>query len=91
MNFLEIAKGKSVEELYILPDLEDHLAVLKSEMAEMDDANRESAVLILEKLAAFNSQAITDLKSEMAAGKEKIARVQKNSEACIAYIKGQKT
>lgn len=91
MNFLEMCKGKSVEELYALPDLEGHLASLTSELKTYDEHSRENALLILAKLAAFNAQNITVLKNEMAAGKDKIARVQRNSEACIAYIKGQKT
>ncbi|MGH1397641.1 MAG: hypothetical protein ACRBCT_00300 [Alphaproteobacteria bacterium] len=90
VQFLEIIKGKSVEEIYALPDLEAHLEALSGQMDMLDDATRANVEAVLQKLLQNVDGNIAGFKSEMRDGLQKIQRVQKNSEACIAYLKGQK-
>lgn len=89
--FLEICKGKSAEDIRALPDLEEHLDALKTEIGNYDPQTRESIETILKQLSHTVDNKIADLKTEMTKGKARIERTRKTTNACLAYIKSQKT
>ena len=90
MRFLEIIKGKSIEEIYALPDLEEQLATLASEIEALDPQTRVNVEEILQKLSHYVGDQMINPRSEMEQGRAKIDRVRQNSDACIAYLQRQK-
>lgn len=89
-QFIENYKGKSGEEILASPAIERDVNRLKNALRGCDPDQRQEAEAILKTLDDALDPHIADLKAQMEKGLDTIQRVQKNSEACIAYLEAGK-
>jgi len=72
------------------PDFEELVSKISIERDALDDATKLKLETILHEIMATIDQQITDLKHSLSEKRTDIDQIEKNSEACLAYLRRAK-
>lgn len=85
-TFLEDAKGKAIEEILLQPDLPEVIQKISSELNHVSSDQKKAVEDIMKGVLSLVDQEIEKLEGEMISNRKAVEHVQKNTEACLAYL-----
>lgn len=89
-TFLQKYGNKDAEEILSVPHLERDIHDISKQLDTLDEALRDEVEKTLAHISRSVEEQIQYLHGEMADKKDTIDRSQKNTDACLAYLKSGK-
>ncbi len=85
-TFLEDAKGKAIEEILLQPDLPETIQKISDDLDHVSSDQKKAFEDIMRDVLKLVDQEIEKLEGEMISNRKAFEHVQKNTQACLAYL-----